>query len=272
MLTRLRKHFTYANVALTLALVFAMSGGAYAAGKYLITSTKQINPKVLKQLVGKAGATGATGATGASGAQGPVGPAGTPGAQGLPGVKGENGAEGKPGTSVTSKTLAEGNQKCPAGGSEFKAGTATSYACGGSPWAAGGTLPSEKSEYGTWSTVYTATAANQPDSSPISYTIPLKAAPEPHYIGDHEEFAGEKNEAAAIKEGKCGGNPEKPEAAPGNLCVFASNESKVTEWERIKIFPLRFAPSTAYGTVVFEGSEEEGEILAYGTWAVTEAK
>ena len=46
---------TYANVAATLALVFAMSGGAPAANHYLITSTNQISPKVLKELK-KAGA------------------------------------------------------------------------------------------------------------------------------------------------------------------------------------------------------------------------
>ena len=46
MFSRLRKRFTYANVAMTLALVFAMSGGAYAAFTSLITSTKQISPSV----------------------------------------------------------------------------------------------------------------------------------------------------------------------------------------------------------------------------------
>jgi hypothetical protein len=47
MLRILRTRFTYANIAATLALVFAMSGGAYAASRVLITSTKQISPKVL---------------------------------------------------------------------------------------------------------------------------------------------------------------------------------------------------------------------------------
>ena len=47
MLRAIRSRLTYANVAVTLALVLAMSGGAYAADRYLITSTKQIKPKVL---------------------------------------------------------------------------------------------------------------------------------------------------------------------------------------------------------------------------------
>jgi hypothetical protein len=55
MLSRLGKRFSYANVAVTLALVFAMTGGAYAAKKYVITSTKQISPKVLKELKGVSG-------------------------------------------------------------------------------------------------------------------------------------------------------------------------------------------------------------------------
>ena len=47
---RRRIHFSPATVIATLALVFAMTGGAYAASKFLITSTKQISPKVLKSL------------------------------------------------------------------------------------------------------------------------------------------------------------------------------------------------------------------------------
>jgi hypothetical protein len=46
----MRRHLTYANVTATLALVFAMSGGAIAAKHYLVSSTKQIDPKVLNSL------------------------------------------------------------------------------------------------------------------------------------------------------------------------------------------------------------------------------
>jgi hypothetical protein len=68
-----RRHLTYANVAATLALVFAMSGGALAANHYLITSTKQIKPSVLKKLKGAKGTKGATGSRGPAGAAGPTG-------------------------------------------------------------------------------------------------------------------------------------------------------------------------------------------------------
>lgn len=45
-----RRHLSYANVVATVALVFAMSGGALAAAHYLITSTSQIKPSVLRTL------------------------------------------------------------------------------------------------------------------------------------------------------------------------------------------------------------------------------
>lgn len=54
----LRKHLSYANVVATFALLFAMGGSAVAANHYLIHSTKQIAPKVLKKLKGPAGRRG----------------------------------------------------------------------------------------------------------------------------------------------------------------------------------------------------------------------
>jgi hypothetical protein len=76
LLSKIRRRVTYANVAATLALVFAMSGGAYAATHYKITSKAQISPKVLKTLKG------------AKGGRGPAGPAGAAGAAGAPGAAG----------------------------------------------------------------------------------------------------------------------------------------------------------------------------------------
>ena len=82
---------SYANIVATLALVLAMSGGALAAQRYLITSTTQISPRVLKKLKGDAGAKGSPGRTGATGAPGGNG------APGAPGANGSNGAQGPPG-------------------------------------------------------------------------------------------------------------------------------------------------------------------------------
>jgi hypothetical protein len=81
----MRRHLNYANVVATFALVFAMSGGALAAKHYLINSTKQIKPSVLKSLKGNAGKTGKTGATG---------PIGAPGAAGKEGLAGKEGPAG----------------------------------------------------------------------------------------------------------------------------------------------------------------------------------
>ena len=96
----LRRALSYANVVSTLALVLAMSGGALAASRYLINSTKQISPRVLKQLRGARGETGAsgrTGATGASGVEGKAGAEGEPGPEGKPGGTGKEGSEGREG-------------------------------------------------------------------------------------------------------------------------------------------------------------------------------
>jgi hypothetical protein len=82
----MHRRLTYSNVAATLALVFAMSGSALAASHYLINSTKQINPKVLKKLRGTRGPAGAAGQRGATGALGATGKEGTPGKEGPPGA------------------------------------------------------------------------------------------------------------------------------------------------------------------------------------------
>src|SRR5256885_195574 len=90
----------------SLALFFAMTGGALAAKHYLINSTKQINPKVLKKLKGRTGRTGATGKEGPAGREGPAGPIGKEGRAGPRGPVGKEGKDGEPGPFIT--TLASG--------------------------------------------------------------------------------------------------------------------------------------------------------------------
>jgi Collagen triple helix repeat (20 copies) len=112
-----RRHLNYANITATLALVFAMSGGALAANHYLINSTKQINPKVLKKLKGNTGPRGATGTTGATGATGPTGATGAAGSTGATGAAGSTGATGATGpTGATGAAGATGPAGPTAGG------------------------------------------------------------------------------------------------------------------------------------------------------------
>lgn len=62
-----------AIVIACLALFVAGTGTSIAATHYLITSTKQIKPSVLKKLKGNKGPAGAAGAVGAAGAAGAAG-------------------------------------------------------------------------------------------------------------------------------------------------------------------------------------------------------
>ena len=101
----LRRHLSYANVVATLALVFAMSGGAMAASHYLITKTGQIKPSVLKKLK----ATGPTGPTGTPGSPGLPGAAGARGAGGPAGETGKEGSPGKNGATNVVARFTEGS-------------------------------------------------------------------------------------------------------------------------------------------------------------------
>jgi hypothetical protein len=99
----MRKHFHPSTIIATVALVFALAGTSYAASTYLITSTNQITPSVLKTLKGQRGprgdigVTGAQGSAGLTGGTGPIGLTGAPGAPGTPGTPGTTGATGATG-------------------------------------------------------------------------------------------------------------------------------------------------------------------------------
>lgn len=83
-------------VIAVLALVLALGGTAIAAKRYLITTSKQISPKALKELSALA-AQGGSGSVGPQGPRGEKGPDGDKGPTGDKGATGDKGPTGSPG-------------------------------------------------------------------------------------------------------------------------------------------------------------------------------
>ncbi len=249
MLSAIRSRITYVNVVATLVLVFAMTGGAYAAKKYLITSTKQISPSVLKSLQGKAGAAGAAGVAGVAGAQGPAGPAGGKGDTGAAGKEGLAGKDGSPG----------------------KQGVTGAKGASGSPWTAGGTLPSKATETGVWS--YGELPPENESYVPISFPIPLTgelSATQVHYINlAGQEVVGFNKEVTSTM---CTGTAATPAAEPGNLCIYAGVSTAIqpliSSINILKVAGEEEIGASTAGAVI-DVSEPENNTYIRGTWAVT---
>jgi hypothetical protein len=326
MFQQVRKHLNASTFIALLALVFAVTGGAFAASNHgggssgskasVSTGARGVGgnpiaiaaksrpkaktgprgpagPKGAAGATGPAGAAGAKGENGAAGATGPQGPAGNNG------EKGETGARGAAGTTVKSKeflgTSEPAGEPCKKqGGSEFKAGTKVTYACNGEKGVIhqGETLAPEVSEYGAWSfgsIKETALFEAQVHVPVASFTIPLAAPLEStvcdenpipatcrvHYINDKDQEVI-KNEVTTFEleylspKPQCPGSAEKPEAAPGNFCVYASHEENVTT-DSEKIFDPGNGSEGTGTTGAYEyflvktGAYGEGQ----GTWAVT---
>lgn len=267
MFRNVRKRVTYTNIVMTVALVFAMSGGAYAAGKYMITSTKQISPKVLASLKGVKGKNGAPGATGSTGPAGTAGPAGANGKEGPIGKEGAAGKEGASGQSVTSKEVTTKEAACGGvGGSEFTSASGKTVVCNGSPWTGGGTLPSGSTETGVVATATMPVGSVGIARTSISFTVPLRGTVEAHVVGVEEG----QGEADANVPSGCKGNAAEPQAERGNLCVFMSSELNVSVAGATA--PETGEPEKAGKTgavMFFAASEPSKGISAIGTWAVT---
>ena len=282
MFQRLRRHMSYANVVATFALVFAMSGGALAASKYLITSSKQIKPSVLASLKGKAGANGAQGA---AGAQGPAGPAG---AKGENGAAGANGTAGTNGASVTSTPLGVGNEHCKEGGNAYVSASGPSYACNGKagkegakgatgePWTPNNTLPPDATETGSWALGVVPPGVEFPYQQYIALSFPIRletslGAAHVHFI----ELKGDEF-GTGVPPTECGtpaGTAAEPKASPGNLCVYTTHYHFV---EYVAISKsgegLNEAGASTTGALLGIRPEDEpgANAAAFGTWAVTE--
>lgn len=224
-----------------LALVFSLSGGAWAASRYLITSTKQIKPSVLAQLKarGRAGASGPAGPAGPAGAAGPRGPQGPPGA-GTPGTEGKEGKEGREGK--------EGKE-----GREGEAGQ-TGFT---------ETLPAGKTETGTWSVNLFQPGFEEVFFIPITFAIPPAAGGEAFYLSGSET-------AGKAGTGGCTGTAALPTAPSGKLCIYTEEE----ENEKLPIAPKtifgeKFGRYGKPGSFLEFEVETGGQASARGSWAVT---
>ncbi len=260
MFSTLRTRFGIPGVISVIALVFAMFGGAYAASTSSGGGKATASAKAKK---GPRGPKGATGPAGPAGAQGPAGPAG---AKGDAGANGANGAAGPTG---------------PTGAAGAKGATGAAGAAGatGATGFSGftETLPSGKTETGTWSYFQPPATLNLAQSVPISFPIPLATnGTEAFYFTrgqvEEKEFEhGCKWETEEFEDPAA-----KPESTTaGVLCVFAFEESNFGKLEkeffRNPADPLvkGFGPSGSYLTFkkLVTGSPEE--LSAAGTWAVT---
>ncbi len=249
MFSAVRRRITYTNVAMTLALVFAMTSGAYAAGKYLITSTKQISPKVLKALEGK------NGRNGAQGLAGPAGPQGVRGETGTAGSPGTNGKEGTNGESVASKAVPTSEKaKCGGlGGVEYTVDGKTTLVCDGQTGFTE-TLPAGKTETGAWA-VYNPKEEEGTAATAISFAIPLKVALEKQQV-----------HVVTAKTNECPGTVEEPRAEAGNLCVY---ESETLEFGAVELIlnPATYSQGAARSGAMLTTSASG--FLVHGTYAVT---
>jgi hypothetical protein len=185
MISRIHERLGTAGFVIAIiALVAALSGGAYAAtGGGLNGKQKKEVTKIAKKYAGKPGANGAPGGAG------PVGPTGTAGAAGKDGANGTNGAPGDPGAPGAP---GEDGEDGETGFTEV--------------------LPPGKTETGTWR--FVATGSEQYVA--ISFPIPLSKE-DAENIG-MKAFA----KGAAPGTGECPGNSEEPEAEPGVLCVYTA--------------------------------------------------
>lgn len=252
-----KNRFGVPGVLSVFALVFAMMGGAYAAtdgGGHATSSKRHANkskrgPRGKRGPQGPAGPAGPPGAVGPVGAQGPAGPAGDTGATG---PRGATGAEGEDGTFSTEP------------------------------------LPSGQTIRGLWGTSGGPTLEveevegvqffNQKDGISvvsISPALSLSSPPTLYYIREGGSFAFIvsateppqviNGDVEAI-EAACPGDSGAPDAAPGNLCVFTSEEEDTAFATGLAEMSI---PTELGAQVPFDVHQPEG--FARGSWAVTAA-
>lgn len=257
MFASIRRRVTVGNIALVLALLFAMGGGAYAAKKFIITSKNQIAPKVIAALKG------------AQGPQGPAGKDGAVGKEGLVGKEGKEGIEGKQGPAGKEGPMGPTGAKGAIGttGSQGATGATGPKGATGEPWTPNSTLPKGATETGEWQLVTTSAAKEEVKTTTLSFPIRLAESPTVHFI-----------KLKAAPPAGCTGTVANPGAqAPKvgekpNLCIFEG------ELEGVRLGHLEFfvaedasgheEAGTTGAELIFLTTGTGGASVE-GTWALT---
>ena len=247
----IREPFGTAGLILAcVALVFALTGAAFAAKGALTGKQKKEVEKIAKKFAGKPGAQGPAGPQGPAGANGKDGTQGEKGAKGDPGTPGGPGTPGADGKSAEVSPIASGETECEGRGGAlvFVPGGEEAEVCNGSPWAGGGLLPPGVTETGTWGVTSVPSEASNSGLAPISFMLPLpvKIEPEHIFIGTGRERKSKENETGEPApetefEERCGSSFRSPSGfiplelptaeEAGTLCVYISNFSFVQSAE-----------------------------------------
>lgn len=245
-------------VVAIVALVAALAGGAYAASGALTGKQKKEVEKIAKKYAGKPGATGPKGDTGSAGAAGTAGKQGDRGPQGERGPQGDQGVAGKNGKD-------------------------------GVLWTAGGTLPAEATETGSWTfgdipegsappgNVRIAISFPIPLAAPLTSTFgactsnPATSACHTHYINFNNQEVLEGDVVSATPSAFCKGTVEAPSAEPGHLCIYTAELSKAKTsnvgFVRTDQELETLGAGTTGAALRFRAIQEGA--AGWGTWAVT---
>ena len=270
MFRKLLARVNVATVIATFALFLALSGGAMAASHYLITSTRQLSPKVLKALKGQAGKAGERGSAGPQGPAGGVGPAGPQGPAGTNGSVGTNGSNGE----TPKITSVPKGRECSEGGTEIKDSSGKGTVCNGE--AAPVSLPPGRTETGVWSASVGASTEEEEAEPAISFPVPLS---EPLEV-THTKYVTIAEQVGGTAPSACKGNAEAPTAEAGALCIYEGEAFPGTSRDLKKIAIVRPGPdagsssegASALGAVIlmeYPAGSEAKAAAVYGTWAVT---
>jgi hypothetical protein len=283
-----RMHVTPSGVIAIAALVFAATGGAFAAtgggggsspSHATLTATAAKAKAKAKTKTGPRGPAGKNGAPGATGPAGPAGPGGPAGPVGPGGPQGPQGPAGNAGTSVTGTAIPTSSATCShQGGTAYTSASATENVCNGKNGTTGftKTLPSGSTETGAWAfgKIAPASVPGSLLNVPVaSFAIPLAAALDGtsvHFINPAgKEINGSLEEVDPSVAGACLGSAAAPTASAGHFCVYANlQEGAVTVPELI------LNPGAGGSGAGTSGALEQFQITGeeargWGTWAVT---